>query len=126
MWQLANPLTSWSLENLTTTVTGGQPFAGRPSVPWPNSLQVFARSPEGHHGVSLMCQDFRRRARRLMSTGVRPLALASVSWRSSADTNLRQLRVNGTTLVSRHQSASDEHLEGIWNFQVRQSTRWST
>ena len=48
MWQLANPLTPWSpLENLTS-VTGGQPFAGRPSVPWPNPLQVFARSEEGH------------------------------------------------------------------------------
>jgi hypothetical protein len=47
MWQLANPLTSWSLENLTT-VTGGQPFAGRPNVPYPFPLQVFARSAEGH------------------------------------------------------------------------------
>ena len=41
MWQLANPLTSWGLENLTT-LTAGQPFAGRPSVPWPDAPGVRA------------------------------------------------------------------------------------
>lgn len=89
-----------------------------------------ARQPVGY-------QDFRRRTRRLMSTSVRPLALASVSWRSSADANLlhraacaaatcsrSRLRVRSFAVYRRDNSAASAHTSSKSNAIAR--SRWGS